>query len=227
MEIRDMDSFWLGYCVGVFEGEGTANTWTIKSNPNRIYGRLVVRMTDKEPVQRLHDLLGGVFVGPYSSPFEKARGYKPKFRWTVSRVDDYIRLASFMAPFLCKRRQDQLVAALAMVEPSMRRPVVAGNRRNGQALPLRPRKVGQLDCPKTPEPSAKGYQRHRRLGIPVCDVCRESFRLYYADKRKWSKDKIREVNREQYLKNREARILQAREYRKRKRQEGESSETTN
>src|SRR5262249_60068126 len=103
----------------------------------------------------------------------------------------------------------------------------AGNRRNGELPTLRPRKVGQLVCPDSPEPSAKGYQRHRRLGIPVCDICRESFRLYYAEKRRWSKDKTREVNRQQYLKNRDARIEYERAKRARKRQESESSEITN
>ncbi len=220
------EAFWFGYCVGLYEGEGMCAIWSVKSNPDRKYGRFVVRMTDPEPIQNLKRVLGGVAMGPYLTPGERLLNRKPKYRWTLGRVDDVIRLAARMTPFLSARRASQVKRVLDEVSPRVRQQAKAGNRRNGELPVLRPRHTGELVCPAEPEPSARGYQRHRLLGIPCCDVCRESFRLYYAERRKWNKDKVRETNRAQYLKNREARVLQAREHRARKKQEGKSSEIT-
>lgn len=186
--IKDMDpveAFLFGYSVGIYEGEGTLNTWQL--NPNRRYAKLVVRMTDEEPVRILQQVLGGVAKGPYLSPGERAKGYKVKYRWTVSQIDEVLRITAAMRPYLSARRREQFDKGLATVVPNMRRTVAAGNRRDGTKLPLKPRKTGQLVCPASPEPSVRGYRRHKLLGIPVCDVCLASWKLYYAAKRKWDK----------------------------------------
>ncbi len=223
--VRDLESFWIGYCVGLYEGEGTININRMASQ-NRVYARLVIRMTDREPVETMQRVFGGVVRDQPPSPYEATRGYKAKYRWTVGAVDDVIRLCNLMLPFLSPRRQAQIQIALNELRPRIRRKVIAGNKRNGELPTLRSRKTGELVCPAEPEPSARGYQRHRLLGIPCCDICRQSFRLYYAERRKWYKDKIRETNRARYLKDRDARVIQAREYRARKKQEGKSSEIT-
>jgi hypothetical protein len=207
------DIFWLGYCVGLYEGEGTASVQVMNvRNPDRKYVRLVIRMTDPEPVTVAHRVWGGRLGGPSLSPYEAKRGYKPKYRWTLASVNEALAVIAFMKPFLSARRQAQLQVALDAVTPRIRQGKVAGERRDGLLGPLRSKNSGQLVCPEVPEPSARGYQRHKRLGIPVCDVCRESFRLYYAAKRGWSQDRITATNREQYAKNREARIAAQRAY---------------
>lgn len=204
------EEFWIGYCVGLYEGEGTVN---IHSKPkNRIYPRLVIRMTDREPVEVMQRIFGGTVHGPYSSPSEAAKGYKPKYRWTLAQVDEVVRVATLMLEALSPRRRAQLEAALALVTPRIEQVAVAGNRRDGTLPPLRARKTGQLVCPAEPEPSARGYLRHKRLGVPVCEVCRASYNLWAAARRVWYADKIAVTNREQYVKNRDARVAKQRAY---------------
>ncbi len=186
-ELPDENSFWFGYLIGLYEGEGSINTWTLKANSNRVYARLQIRMTDEEPTVNVQRAFGGNLSGPYLSPKEAAKGYKPKYRWALGRVDEVLRLAGMMLPFMSARRQAQLRVALDTVVPAMRRRYVAGNRRDGTPAPMRPRKVGELVCAIEPEPSVRGYRRHKLLGIPVCDICLASWKLYYAEKRKWER----------------------------------------
>lgn len=199
------------YLAGLYEGEGTCN---IHRNRDRYYARLLIRMTDKEPLEKLYGIFGGIYAGPYSSPCEIAKGYKPKYRWAVGKTDQFKELANLILPLLSPRRQGQVQKALDLINSYEAIPVVAGARRNGLPIPQRPKKFGELVCPDKPEPSARGYQRHRALGIPVCDTCRESSKLYYSARREWYKDRIHEINREQYQKNREARCESARAYRR-------------
>lgn len=213
----DEESFWLGYCVGLFEGEGSVNV--VRNGPDRVYPRLVVRMTDREPVEHIYRLFGGRFMGPYTTPGEAARGYKPKYRWALGTLDAFLATSAAMYPHLSPRRQAQIDRALSDIAPLIARATVAGNRRDGVKLPYRDRKIGELTCPSAPEPSTRGYQRHKRLGIPACEICLASYSLYYVERRKWDKEKIAVVNRGQYAKNREARIAYQRAYYARKRAE--------
>jgi len=189
-KLIDEDSYWFGYLVALYEGEGSINVWSMKSNPNRVYAKLWIRMTDEEPTVNVQRAFGGKAVGAYLSPKEAAKGYKPKFRWVQARVDEVLNLAEMMQPFLSKRRQTQLQVALDTVVPAMRRRYEAGERRDHRPAPLRPKRHGELVCPLQPEPSVRGYRRHRLLGIPVCDVCLASWKLYYAEKRKWERTKF-------------------------------------
>src|SRR5262245_41296079 len=110
--IRDSESFLLGYAVGLYEGEGCVNI-NRKAAKDRVYARLVIRMTDREPVEVAQRAFGGIVRDQPPSPYEAARGYKPKFRWTLATVDEVIEVATFMLPHVSPRRRAQLEAALA------------------------------------------------------------------------------------------------------------------
>lgn len=182
--------FWWGYFVGLYEGEGTRPMSSFKANPNRIYARLRIRMTDRKPLENVQRLLGGVLADAYLAPSRRGSGDLPQFRWEIGRVNEFLRISQAILPFLSPRRQEQISEALEVVVPNTKRIVRAGSRRDGTAQPYRPRQTGELVCPAEPEPSCRGYHRHRLLGIPVCDICRASFRLYYNERNKWRRDKI-------------------------------------
>ena len=203
----------IGYLAALYEGEGTCNRY-VRHDPPRSYAQLVIRMTDKEPLERLHRTFGGNFTGPYSEPSRSSKGYKPIYRWSVGKLDGFEELANLIFPLLSPRRQGQIQEALDNIEWARNQPIVPGSRLRREPSPQRPRCSGELVCPDAPEPSARGYQRHRLLGIPVCDTCRTSANLYYSARRNsWYRDRIKEINRDQYLKNRRARIETVREYR--------------
>jgi len=173
-------------------------------------------MTDKEPLQRIHELFGGNLVGPYSEPSRVAKGYKPLYRWSCSRGDHFEIIANLIFPLLSPRRQGQLYGALINLRSARATPIVPGNRLRREPAPYRPRRSGELVCPESVEPSARGYQRHRLLSIPVCDTCRLSANLYHKLRREsWYKEHNREIQRGSYLRHRESRIEQARQYRAR------------
>jgi hypothetical protein len=214
------DAFWLGYFIGLYEGEGTAAAHRRKGG---VYGRLVIRMTDREPLELLAEHVGGhLHERPYLSPSEQGKGYKPKHRWTMGTIDGFMNLSHKALPYLSPRRRAQVEKVLEEITPPTRLAVTAGTRRDKRQQQARARKSGELICPVVAEPSARGYQRHRLLGIPVCDICRESFRLYYTERRKWYAEQIKVNNRATYLAHRDERLARQRAYYARKRVERQS-----
>lgn len=211
------DAFWLGYFVGLYEGEGTAQ---VIRHGGGVYGRLTIRMTDREPLELLAEHIGGKLRdGSHLSPSEQGKGNKPKFRWSMGTIDGFMDLSHKALPYLSPRRREQIEKVLEEVTPPTRLAVTAGTRREKRRGQARARKSGELLCPIVPEPSARGYQRHRLLGIPVCDICRASFRLYYAERRKWYAEEIKVNNRATYLAHRDERIARQRAYYAKKRAE--------
>ncbi len=182
----------IAWAAGLYEGEGTAIY--LKSGRSQW---MAIRMTDKEPIERMCRLFGGNFKDAFINPGEVGKGYKPKFMWRVSAWRDIIRVTEAIYPWLSPRRQRQIDAVLVH-------------------KPAHPR--GELACPPEPIPSVLGMQRHRKNGVPPCDTCRRSWNLYYAERRKrLGKEEIARRNRAQYLKRK---ALLAK-------QEGMSSEITN
>lgn len=224
------DDFWLGYCVGLYEGEGTCHVSTqgrVAGDPQvRHYPRLIIRMTDQEPIELCAKWLGGTARGPLISPSEAAKGYQPKYRWSLSINEDTLPLVESLIPALSVRRQGQIRKALALILPRMRQKYSPGNKLRGELPPMRAKRAGELVCPEAPEPSTRGYQRHRKLGSEPCDICRESYNLWAAKRREWYADKIKAGNAAQYAKNREARKAYQRAYNARKRAERQTQSSS-
>lgn len=176
----------IAWAAGLYEGEGTCVRLTS--------GRgqwMAIRMTDKEPIQRMYKLFGGTFRDePFNAP-EIAKGWKPKFLWRVNGWSKLIWVSGLLYPWLSPRRQAQIDKVLAF-------------------RPEFPR--GERACPQVPWPSVLGYTRHRRLGEPACAICLESLRLYNAQTRQRNAKRIAITNREQYAKNREARLAKQHAY---------------
>ena len=132
---------------------------TIRWNSGAVH--MVIGSTDHDVLLRVQRTVGGCVNGPYHRPPRK-----PVWYWSLNNWREVIPLAEAILPLLGARRRAQVEAVLS------HRPAI-------------PR--GVLACPVVPEPSSKGYDRHRSLGIPVCDTCRESKRLKTAAQRASSK----------------------------------------
>lgn len=93
----------LGWLVGLIEGEGSFTSW--KTEP-----RVLLKMTDRDTVERFAALLGTRVTGPYSYPGQQL-GTKPYYMARISGA----RARSFMASTRTRysaRRQEQVAALL-------------------------------------------------------------------------------------------------------------------
>ena len=68
------------YLAGLFDGEGCAGVWKIKSRNYRDTPIVVVAMTDRRPVREYHKAFGGYF----RDGFKKTPNGKPIYEWRVS-----------------------------------------------------------------------------------------------------------------------------------------------
>lgn len=164
----ELSAFDLGYAVGLYEGEGTFAS-SRDNRRQRRYARLRIKMIDKEPLERML-IVGGFVRGPEISPKEAAKGYQPKFRWDVSTIDEVQRVARLFYPHLSPRRQRQFDTIFEALE------------RNPTEVPAA-KQFGSLVCPPEVIASARGYNRHRLLGIPACDICLASAALWAKENR--------------------------------------------
>jgi hypothetical protein len=148
----------VAYCAGLFEGEGSIAVY-------RKYGVFIhIKMTDLEPLEKFMSIMGGSICGPYQAKRLRVDGgpMKPVWYYRVGSWVKVIRIANLMLPWLGPRRSAKITEVLSHA-------------------PEHPR--GTLACPPAPIATYLGYSRHRQLGIPVCQVCRESVRLYDAWRR--------------------------------------------
>src|SRR5262249_42311059 len=153
----------IAWAAGLYEGEGTIVRIAKVGKNGGPSSWMSIRMTDREPIEEMVRIFGGSFSDKVRVPSETAKGYKVKYGWRVSAWRDIIRVAEAIYPWLSPRRKAQVDAVMAF-------------------RPEHPR--GELACPSEPFPSVLGYQRHRKLGIPVCDICLKSWNLYSAERRK-------------------------------------------
>jgi hypothetical protein len=139
----------VAYVAGLYEGEGSCQK--VKR-----YRRMTIRMTDKEPLDLVQQIMGGIVAGPYRDVGVPDH-YKDKWAWRVGAWRDILRIVPLIRPWLSPRRQAQVDRLL-------------------EDIPAHPR--GILICPDVPYASTAPYERHRKLGIPPCEKCMESLRLY-------------------------------------------------
>lgn len=138
------------------------------------YGiQLLIRMTDREPLEEWIRIFGGKIYGPYGNGQLKdgSGSRKPIFVASITDWATVIDACKAMRPRLSVRRKEQLDKFLAY-------------------RPVDPR--GMLACRKEPIASTKGFERHRKLGVPPCENCLRSARLYY----KLRNDRVAAARRE-------------------------------
>jgi hypothetical protein len=107
MKILAVDKPEIAYAAGLFEGEGCITV-------SRGRARLVISMTDKEPLQRVHAILGGSIRGPYG-PYTGNR--KPHWQWMIERGDLVKEAYGLMEPWLSSRRQQRFQEVLPHISP--------------------------------------------------------------------------------------------------------------
>lgn len=90
------------WAAGLFEGEGGISCYTHRDGYWQ--RRIQLDMTDQDIVERFAQLVG---VG-YVTTRPPRNGRKQQWRWILSRWNDQVAFAEWIAPLLGKRRQAQL-----------------------------------------------------------------------------------------------------------------------
>jgi hypothetical protein len=106
----------IAYFAGLFEGEGTVFTnkfyWNkdgvkhVRKSPQT---KIRIAMTDKEPLERIVNTIGGRINGPYRYGKEN---YKPFWILDIDSPTLVRELANLMAEYLSPRRKEQLEGGL-------------------------------------------------------------------------------------------------------------------
>lgn len=76
---------------------------------------MTINMTDCEPLERIHEILGGKLRGPYDR--SKWGTTKPTWVWAITRWEEIERAYQLLAPWLSPRRIAQCEGVLAHAPP--------------------------------------------------------------------------------------------------------------
>jgi hypothetical protein len=155
--VNDID---LGFSAGYYEGEGS-----IVRGERGI--TMKISSIDVEPLQRMQRLWGGSLSGP---KIPRKNTHSVYWEWIITNGLEINTFTSAIKSQLSPRRVLQMEKALSGYA------VIRGIRG--------PNLGPGLQCPDKPIPSQVGYQRHRKLGIPACDICKASFALYQSELRR-------------------------------------------
>lgn len=109
--MQEADFHWL---VGLLEGEGSFG----KSPPSAPGGvRIAVQMTDRDVIERVAALWGVSFCGTSTAKKHHKKGWSTQIRGSRAGV-----LMEQLKPFMSKRRQAQIEAALDGYVPNPKSP---------------------------------------------------------------------------------------------------------
>jgi hypothetical protein len=101
---RETDVAWA---AGLFEGEGSVYA---ENQSGRRYLRFCLSSTDEDVIRRFAEIVGvGKVYGPYAGT------NKVRFDWRTKNAADAHDVAALLAPWLGRRRLEQLTAAGAAV----------------------------------------------------------------------------------------------------------------
>lgn len=91
----------LAWAAGFYDGEGCC---TFHSSGR--LARICISQNDTEVLERFQSAVGlGKIYGPYG-PY-KGRSSKARYDWVVHRVDEVVKVADLLWPFLSSTKQDQ------------------------------------------------------------------------------------------------------------------------
>lgn len=103
----------IAWVAGVIEGEGYIGIRRATSRgSDSVVTRIVVRMTDKDIIERLHHLVPGSFF--LSVPPQKSH-YKPQWQFHVTDRELVAELLTLIVPWLGKRRGSRAMEVLAWI----------------------------------------------------------------------------------------------------------------
>lgn len=151
----------IDWATGLFEGEGT-----IYRNDNKRLFIMSVQMKDEDIVKRFNEVVncGKVFKRkPY-------KGYAPMWEWRLTKINDILRLAKLILPFMGKRRTEQILKAISGKKPVKEKQVL--------------KEVPECGYMKKGEISNRGAKRHVSNGEKPCPTCAKNQRDYL---RQWRK----------------------------------------
>lgn len=103
-----MDPIQTAYAAGLFEGEGTVYT------DGQNYPHASIRMTDREPLERMLATCGGKLYGPY---VQHQQNRKDTYLWSVWGWDAVEAFFERLGDHLSPRRVAQFQRVLATAPP--------------------------------------------------------------------------------------------------------------
>lgn len=108
------DPFWLGWFVGMMEGEGS---FVAPKMGARHYANLRLGITDKDTADTLAAIVPGSGVkGPYDHGDKYGRHTsKPIYVWALQRTTPAVELALLVRPHMSERRQGQIDRMVELV----------------------------------------------------------------------------------------------------------------
>lgn len=126
--MRDTDIAWL---AGIIEGEGTI----IIPSDKKLQVNIIVGMTDKDVVQRCHEITG---IGTFRSSWTK-QGNKQNYKWCVYKQKDVARILLAIVPLMGERRKKRIEEAAEIFHERFR-------WRNCPACEILFQPSGRWDC---------------------------------------------------------------------------------
>jgi len=149
----------IKWAAGLWEGEGTIVPYHPPKRPHVCEVRMILDMTDKEPIEAWAQMWGGPVRGPYRR-LDKTK-WADHWRWQTGRWSEAERIGFLIRPFLYARRRKQLDDVLVQFPDRLR----------GKPPRL-------TTCPTEVIPSQSGYMRHWNRKEKPCDICQASRRLW-------------------------------------------------
>lgn len=95
----------IEWAAGLFEGEGCIA-------PNE----LILRMTDKDIVERFYEAVGCGYVKEYKNPDKRRPSAKTQYVWRTGKKEDKRTILSAMLPLFGNRRAHRALDVLDDIE---------------------------------------------------------------------------------------------------------------
>ena len=93
----------IAWAAGIIEGEGCFSL--NKNGYGSEYGRISVKMTDEDIINRLQQVFNAGHVHEVTAPSHVDRGFKRAWTWEVGKSCDVERIVEDIFPYLGERRQ--------------------------------------------------------------------------------------------------------------------------
>jgi hypothetical protein len=102
----------LGWCAGLFEGEGSIVCYKMPNRKNSYRVSLSISMIDKDVLETFVEYLDvGKVKGPY-----KTKNRKDRYTWEVQNFRDCLYVAKLLFPYLHERRAKKAVELINLCE---------------------------------------------------------------------------------------------------------------
>lgn len=101
-----MNTIDVAWAAGLFEGEGCI------SNNGRVSVDLTLKMTDKDVVDRFHEIVG---VG-YRTEVPPKKNWKRQYGWKTGAKADVLTVLDLLEPYFGQRRKEASLAARERLE---------------------------------------------------------------------------------------------------------------